>query len=182
VSAGVRVADLLDIGVIAVLLYLGLKWLRRRASRSLAVGIGVLALLYLAAGRLDMVLTSMLFQLGFTAVLFSLIVVFQHDIRRAFERLSSWSLMPNKRPPGSETPELDVLSESIAVMAQRRIGALLVFQGREPIERHGFEISPGKRSRSCWPWYCGCCLPTRSKPSNGRTSYPSNTAMPPQDI
>ena len=127
-SAGMRVADLLDIGVIAVLLYLGLKWFRRRASRSLAVGIGVLALLYLAAGRLDMVLTSMLFQLGFTAVLFSLIVVFQHDIRRAFERLSSWSLMPNKRPPGSETPELDALSESIAVLAQRRIGACSYFR------------------------------------------------------
>jgi uncharacterized protein (TIGR00159 family) len=127
---------LLDIGVIAVLLYLGLRWFRRRASRSLAVGIGVLGLMYLAAGRLDMVLTSMLFQLGFTAVLLSLIVVFQHDIRRAFERLSSWSLMPNKRPPGSEIPELDALSESIAVLAQRRIGALLVFRGREPIEQH----------------------------------------------
>ena len=106
VSAGLRLADLLDIGVIAVLLYFGLKWFRRRESRSLAVGIGVWAVLYLAASRLEMVLTSMLFQIGFTAVLLSLIVVFQHDIRRAFERLSSRSLLPNKRPPGSETPEL----------------------------------------------------------------------------
>jgi hypothetical protein len=44
--------------------------------------------------------------------------------------------MPNKRPPGSETPELDALSESIAKLAQRSIGALLVFRGREPIEQH----------------------------------------------
>ncbi|MHB8863142.1 MAG: diadenylate cyclase [Pirellulaceae bacterium] len=136
VFAGLRVADLLDIGVIAVLFYLGLKWFRRRASRSLVVGIGVLSLLYLAAGRFEMILTSMLFQLGFTAVLLSLIVVFQHDIRRGFERLSSWSLMPDKSSAGKETPELDALSESIAVLAQRRIGALLVFEGREPIERH----------------------------------------------
>ena len=83
-----------------------------------------------------MVLTSMLFQLGFTAVLLSLIVVFQHDIRCAFERLSSWSLMPNKRPPGSETPELDCaerVHRSAGATPNRR---LLVFQGREPIERH----------------------------------------------
>ena len=122
-SAAVRVADLLDVGVVTVLLYLGLKWFRRRTSRSLAMGIGVLALLYVAASRLNMVLTSMLFQLGFTAVMLAMIVVFQHDIRRAFERLSSWSIIPKRRSLGGENSEVDVLSESIAVLAQRRIGA-----------------------------------------------------------
>ncbi len=134
--ASMRAADLLDIGVIAVLLHFALKWFRRRASRALAVSAGALTLLYLAADRLEMILTSMLFQFGFTAALFALIVVFQSDIRRSFERLSSWTLSPKSPPPIGGTSEVDALSESIAVLAESRIGALLVFEGYEPIDRH----------------------------------------------
>ncbi len=131
-----RAADLLDIGAIAVLLHFVLKWFRQRASQALAISAGALAILYLAAHRLEMILTSMLFQFGFTAALFALIVVFQSDIRRSVERLSSWTLRRRNPSPIGEASELDTLSESIAVLAERRIGALLVFEGQEPIERH----------------------------------------------
>lgn len=132
----IRIADLLDIGVIAILLHFVLKWFRRRASRALAISAAALAILYGAAHRLEMILTSMLFQFGFTAALFTLIVVFQSDIRRSVERLSSWTLRRKSLPLIGETAELDALSESIAVLAENRIGALLVFEGHEPIERH----------------------------------------------
>ena len=135
-SVGLRAADLLDITIVGVLLYLILQWFRRRGSRALVVGAVLLALLHLAADRFDMVLTSMLFELGFTAALLALIVVFQNDIRRGFERLSTWSHFVTERRLDETVADVDSLSKCLETLAQNRIGALLVFVGQEPIEPH----------------------------------------------
>jgi diadenylate cyclase len=133
---GLRAADLLDIAIVGVLLYLILQWFRRRGSRALVVGAILLALLHLAADRFDMVLTSMLLELGFTAALLALIVVFQNDIRRGFERLSTWSHFVTERRIDETVTDIDSLGKCLETLAENRIGALLVFVGREPIEPH----------------------------------------------
>lgn len=134
--AHVRLGDLLDIAVVACLLYWGLVWFRNRVSRALVVAMGSIAALYLAARWLDMYLTLWLFQAGFTAVVLALVVIFQQDIRRAFERLATSSPLRHAGRAGT-LPELTgVLVEAIVRLAEHRTGALLVFEGREPLDRH----------------------------------------------
>jgi uncharacterized protein (TIGR00159 family) len=131
-----RLADLLDICVVAVLLYFGLAWFRERASRSVAIGILLIAALYVVAQRLEMYLTTGLFQFGFTAILLALIVVFQQDIRRAFERIATWRLFGKRAADGPRVSMVDMLVESMSVLAHDRTGALVVLAGREPVDSH----------------------------------------------
>ena len=135
-AASIRVADVLDVGVITVLLYFSLMWFRQRVMRSLALGLMLAIGLYLCARWLDMYLTTMLFQAGFTIVLLALIVVFQQDVRRAFERLAASDLLGHSGGTAPKSDVIDTLVESVATMADDRTGALLVFEGREPLDQH----------------------------------------------
>ena len=96
-AANIRLADVFDVSVIAVLLYYVLSWFRQRAARSLCIGATLLTGLFLCARWFDMYLTTMLFQAGFTAMLLTLIVVFQQDIRRELERLAVVGLFGRTR-------------------------------------------------------------------------------------
>ena len=84
-----RFVDAVDILVVAIFLYAGLVWFQRTTSRGALVGVAVLAIIYFLARSLDMYLTSLVFQTTFAVVLFILVVVFQEDLRRVFERISS---------------------------------------------------------------------------------------------
>jgi uncharacterized protein (TIGR00159 family) len=132
----VRLADVLDVAVISCFVYFALLWLRRRTSRAAALGFLAVVLLYVLSRRLDMYLTYLLFQAGITALLVTLILVFQDDVRRTIDRLAAWGTArsPTRRPPVMHG--LDVAAESIAALARSRIGALVVFVGEESIDRH----------------------------------------------
>ncbi len=130
-----RIADVLDIGVITVLVYWALLWLRRRASRAVAVGMLCVITLYVSAHLLNMYLTIAAFRIGFTVILLLLVVVFQQDIRRGFEQLSTWQFLSGSRPEAS-TETTDTLLEAISTLAKDRVGALVVLRGKQPIEHY----------------------------------------------
>lgn len=142
-GTNLRPADLLDIGIVAVLVYLGLVWLRTRASRALFIGVLTVAGLYLLSRTLNLYLTSAIFRVGITAILLALILIFQEDIRDAFERIVSWRRPQagRRESPASETVE--TLVAAVSVLAEERIGALIVLKRREHLSRHlqaGFRV------------------------------------------
>lgn len=124
---------MLDVCVVTALVYSGLRWLRRRASRAAAICLLLIATLYVSAHVLDMYLTLSAFRIGLTVILLALIVVFQQDIRRGFEQLSTWGLSDQSRASGGT---IDTLLEAVNILAKEKIGALLVMQGRQPVEPH----------------------------------------------
>lgn len=132
----VRIADLLDIAVIAFCLYFAMIWLRQRTSRAAALGFLSLMFVYILSRRLDMFLTSILFQAGITAVLVALVIVFQDDVRRIIDRIAALGPFEKSHAPPAETETtIDVVTEAVATLARNRTGALLVFAGKEPLER-----------------------------------------------
>jgi uncharacterized protein (TIGR00159 family) len=135
-AANIRLADVFDVTVIAFLLYFVLSWLFQRAARTLCIGATILIGLFLCARWFDMYLTTMLLQTGFTAMLLTLIVVFQQDIRRELERMAVVGLFRYTRetPPGGDI--VSILVESIVTLADNRTGALLVFARQESLDRH----------------------------------------------
>lgn len=135
-SARVRVADVLDVAVVSVALYVAIVWVRRARSRFALAGLGALVALYFAARLLDMVLTLLIFQAGITIALVALIVIFQEDIRRAFERLAMEGRLRRRIARTAHAELVEPLLESVADLAHRRIGALIVLRGHEPLERH----------------------------------------------
>ena len=131
-----RWIDCIDIGIIAVFIYFLLRWLTQKSSRSVAIGGGVLVLVYILARALDLYLTALFFQIGFTAFLVTLVILFQTDIRRGLERLTTFQSFRSRHGvlPSSQT--VDMLVESAARLAHDRVGALIVVKGLESIDRH----------------------------------------------
>ena len=113
-----RIADFFDILIISILLYFCIIWLKQRASRPLIVGIGLIALCYVCAQKFGMYLTSSLFQVGFTAVLLALVLIFQADIRRAVERIASLSFSGAKRRSLASSHTTDIIIEVAHKLAQ----------------------------------------------------------------
>jgi diadenylate cyclase len=133
--ADVRFADVLDVLVIAALVYLSIAWFRRARSRFVMGGFATLAALYVVARAVDMHLTLLVFQALITVALVAVVVIFQEDIRRAFERIAIRGQLRPKQP-SAPREIIDTVVETCSQLANRRIGALLVFRGKEPLERH----------------------------------------------
>lgn len=126
--------DAVDILLVSVLLWGGILWLRRTRARLAVPALAGIAVIYLAANRLGLELTSALLQGFFAVFAIVLVVIFQEDLRRLFERISAWGLRRTRA--AVPTPVTDMVARSVASMAASRTGALLVFPGGESIERH----------------------------------------------
>jgi uncharacterized protein (TIGR00159 family) len=141
---GIRIADAVDIAVIAILLYSALVWFKQAASRGMIIGVSLLTALYLLARTLDMYLTSLIFHAAFAVMLIALVVLFQEEIRRALERVANWGTLGRPRQTSPLASEADTIIEAAFALAASRSGALIVLQGREPLRRHvdgGTELS-----------------------------------------
>jgi len=136
VAASLRLADALDIAVVSVIVYASVSWFLRSRSRLVMSGLGTLALLYFAALFFDMHLTLALFRAGLTVAVVALVVIFQEEIRRAFERVALASRFQSTSGAQTADATVDVVVESVAAMAKTKTGALIVFGGREPLARH----------------------------------------------
>jgi diadenylate cyclase len=132
--AELRLADLIDILIVASLIWFVIVWFRTSQARLALMGLAALGVLFGLARGLDLQLTSSLLQ-GFFAVLaVMLVVVFQDDLRRLFEGIAVWGLRR-----GAPHPPPDVersLVRALFHLAERRVGALVILPGREPMDRH----------------------------------------------
>lgn len=131
----VGLADVLDIALVAVLIYALLVWFKRARAAVMAKGMLVVAGVYLFARTMGMVLTTGLFHAFFAILLVALLVIFQEELRSLFERIAVWSLSGGVAPQPTQR-QVDMLVKSLGDMAQSRIGALVVLRGRDPLDRH----------------------------------------------
>ncbi len=128
-----QVTDLLDLVLVATLLFAGIVWLRRSRARFAFVGVAIAGVVYLAARRLGLELTAWILQGFFAVFVIIVVVVFQEDLRRLFEQIAIWGL--RRRPPLPPSTAVDTLVRTLSRLASSRVGALLVIPGREPLDR-----------------------------------------------
>jgi uncharacterized protein (TIGR00159 family) len=131
----ISIPDVIDILVVAVLLYTATAFLKQTRAAFIIRGIFILAAIYILARYLDLQLTAWLFQGFFAIFLIIIVVIFQEELRQIFERIAVWSLArKGGRPLGSSTS--DILVSTVSDLAKEKIGALIVVQGKDPIARH----------------------------------------------
>lgn len=130
----IRITDLVDIVIVAVLIWAFLGWLRRARARIALAGVAIAAVLYFVARQFELQMTIWILQGFFAVGVLVLVVVFQEDLRRGLEQLAVWGL---RRKPRAAPPDaVDVLVRTVRRLAASRTGALIVLPGREPIDRH----------------------------------------------
>ena len=132
--AELRLSDLIDMAIVATLLWVGIAWLRHTSARLALVGLAALGALFLSARALDLRLTTWLLQGFFAVVALVLVVVFQDDLRRVFERIAVWGL--RRETPRPTRRAQDVLVRTCFGLARASVGALIVLPGKEPLTRH----------------------------------------------
>jgi uncharacterized protein (TIGR00159 family) len=127
--------EIIDLILVACLLYAGIVWAQRTRAVFVARGILTLGVFYLLARYLDLQITAWIFQGFFAVFLIMIVVIFQEELRQIFERIAVWSLTGNSLSR-LRTPTVDILVGTAADLAKNRIGALIVLRGKNPLERH----------------------------------------------
>jgi len=107
----IRVQDVLDVMIIAIMIFALLTWFKTRASRFVLIGIILLGGVYIAARFFQLYLTTIVLQSFFAILLFVLVVIFQEDLRRFFERLAMLGSL------GKKFPEISGLKSTAEIIA-----------------------------------------------------------------
>ena len=131
----IGITDVVDILVVAVLLYTATAWLKETRAAFIIRGIFILAVIYIIARYLDLQLTAWIFQGFFAIFLIIIVVIFQEELRQIFERIAVWRLT-SRNDPSLRSDAADILVKTVADFAKDKIGALIVVEGKDPIGRH----------------------------------------------
>src|SRR5512137_1546179 len=120
-----RIQDFFDIIIITSLIYVILIWFKNAASRLVFVGVSLLGGIYIIARLFNLYLTTLVLQGFFTTFIIALVVIFQEDTRRFFERLASWRTIGKSLKKTNVVHEstIEVVIESAADLASKRTGA-----------------------------------------------------------
>lgn len=129
-----RITDVVDVAIVALMLWATLTWLRRARARIALVGVAIAAGAYLLARQLELSMTVWILQGFFAVLVIVLVVVFQEDLRRLFEQIAIWGL--RRKPPSAPPDAVDALVGAVRRLVAQRCGALFVIPGREPLDRH----------------------------------------------
>ncbi len=119
--------DVIDLAVVTYTLYRLLLLLRGTGALQAGQGLGLIALVYLASGRLGLATTYTMLDRFLGAFVLLVVVIFQQDIRRALVGVGNRPFLFRWR--GRE--DTDALEEVIAaaeMMAVQKMGALIVFE------------------------------------------------------
>lgn len=143
----ISLPDILDMAVVSCLIYAVLLWFEWTKAAFVARGILILAVLYILARQMGMVLTTWIFHGFFAIFVIAVVIIFQEEIRRFFERLALWSW--RRGPPIPFRSEMrETLVQSVSLFSHSHLGALIVLRGKDLLERHtegGFDLD-GKLS------------------------------------
>lgn len=139
IARQVDVVDLLDIALVAGVIYVILSWLRgsipESATRRIFLAAPLIAVVYILVRIFDLYLLETVARFLFFVLMIVAVVVFQSDIRRMFDRVVT-AKYGRRREPSGTSSGVDAIAEVSAKMAEIRMGALIAIKGREPLDSH----------------------------------------------
>jgi diadenylate cyclase len=131
-----KVADIADIGIIALFIYLILVWLKKARARFIFIGMIMMGALYISARLFGLYLTTVALQAFFAVALIMIAIIFQDDLRHFFERIAIFGVARRHRVVTPFTQNIEILSSALANLSRKRMGALIVVRGTDPLDRH----------------------------------------------
>ncbi len=136
VPLSLGVLDVIDIIVVAYFLYRLYVVLENTRAATLIKGLVILFVLRFISRFVHLNVINWILEQGMTMIMVALPVVFQPELRRALEQLGRGRMFSRS----SELTEkdldemLDAVVNSCQVMAEQRVGALIVFEGFTGLE------------------------------------------------
>ncbi|WP_304263347.1 diadenylate cyclase CdaA [Kallipyga massiliensis] len=128
-----RWTDLVDILVIAVIIYYMILFVRETRALQLIKGFAALLILAQISEWFDLYTLNWLLSNIFTVSMVLIIVVFQPELRRVFERLGRsrrWLSFFMNTEESESLDQVDEIVRASSSLARQKIGALMVIEGR----------------------------------------------------
>ena len=134
----IKLSDLIDIALVALVLYYCIKLVRQTRAFNLVKGIVFLGVVYFVVSTLNMSTSSYLFSHLFGDIVIVMILLFQPEIRQAIEgfgrgdfRKVSLFFSRNSNYAAEELKtSANNIAKSAANMSEKKIGALMVIEGK----------------------------------------------------
>ncbi len=140
-----RVADVVDILIIAILLYRLIVLTRETRAYQVLKGIGILFIAAIVSDALQLQTLSWLLNSVVASGIIVVVVLFQPELRRALEHIGRGELFYKNLLNGIQQEDAQIVAElqqAMLSLAKRRVGALIVLEQKTGL---GDIISTGTR-------------------------------------
>lgn len=124
--ANFRLQDAVDIAIIAFVVYRIIDLIRGTRAARMLVGLLVVFLTYLSSQFFDLYTLNWVLDNFLSSVLLVIVVIFQHDIRRALTQVGSGPFFGGSYRMAGQ--DLEEIVRSAVTLASRKIGALIVLE------------------------------------------------------
>lgn len=134
----VELTDIIDVVVVAYVIYKGMTLLRKSSAAQVAKALAFIVVTLWLSYQLNLNVVNFILGKAMELGLLALVIVFQPEIRRFLEQIGSndfGSFWGFKELPVSEIE--NAIRETVAaytVLAKDRVGALTVFERRNPLD------------------------------------------------
>ncbi len=126
--------NLIDIGFIAFLMYFVAIWFKGSRSFQILVTLIGTGIFYFLASKLGLILTSVLLQYVWAAIIIVLVIVFQPEIRQMLDRASPIRHWKNRQYQGVDSSVVEDVVNAVTELARQKTGALIVFQRLDALD------------------------------------------------
>ncbi|MBR4761613.1 MAG: diadenylate cyclase CdaA [Clostridia bacterium] len=129
--SNIRVFDVIDILVIAFLIYKIIRFFRETRAGQLAKGIIVLIAVYIVAKAFDLTVLRWVLTVIFNSAIVALAVIFQPELRRMLERIGQINVGSDQLLDSEEErtrAAIDSICKAAGNMKESKTGALIVFE------------------------------------------------------
>jgi uncharacterized protein (TIGR00159 family) len=129
-----KINDVIDILIVAVIIYHLLKFLSGTRGWQILIGLSLLLILWLFAKVAQLQTVLWIFDNLWAVALFLIIVVFQPELRRGLAKLGESGIFSY----GSQSQKrvIDEVIRAVTFLAERKIGALIVFERSVDLENY----------------------------------------------
>jgi len=122
-----RWQDVLDIGIIAFIVYRLIRMMRGTRAMQMVIGLVIVLLVYVGSQQLGLFTLNWVLDNFLGSIILVVIVIFQSDIRRALTQVGMTPLFsgPDRIEHGQA---LEEIAKAVVSMAGKRVGALIVIE------------------------------------------------------
>ena len=135
----IKLMDIVDILLVAALLYGGFNMIRTTAAARIAKSVGMIIALYVLTGLFNMYLMNYLLEAVLEIGLLALLIMFQPELRRMLEKLGGKSLkevLLIKEEQREIDSVIEETVEACRVLSGEKTGALIVFERTDILADH----------------------------------------------
>jgi diadenylate cyclase len=133
--------DLIDVVIVAVIIYNILALIRGTRAMQISIGLVLLGSTFFVARAFDLPALEAISREILFYLPFAVIILFQHEIRRALARMGTNPLLALFGRRRSDVP-FDTILNAVDVLASKRIGALITIERTQSLRMYAEAARP----------------------------------------